>query len=152
MEAIQNRKEGVSILEMVISRDPAASSRAPYREVQLALPLGHRSVLPVAPRLVSLIDVSSERGVLIVGEDVWERGLKVTSLIINQNLLAGQRHLPLFEIDPRPICCRAFERVGPLVHAFGHYVRHTHRYSKWGTGLSYICSQHCVWGAGGRSL
>ena len=140
MEAIQTRKAGVFSLEMVISRDPAASSRAPNREVQLALPPGHRSVLPVAPRLVSHIDFSSERGVLIVGEDVWERGLKVTSLVINHNLLAGQRRLLLFKMAPRPICCRAFERVGPLVH---HYVSHTHRHSKWGTGLSYICSQQC---------
>ena len=62
MEAIQTLKEGVFSLEMVISRDPAASSRAPNREVQLALPPGHRSVLSVAPRLVSHIDVSSERG------------------------------------------------------------------------------------------
>ena len=145
MEAIQTRKEGVFSLEMVISRDPAANSRALEGEVQLALPPGHRSVLPVAPRLVSHIDVSSERGVLKVGEDVWERGLKVTPLVINHNLLAGQRErLLLFEMGPRPICCRAFERVGPLVHALGHYVRHTHRHSKWGTGLSYICSRHYV--------
>ena len=47
---------------------------------------------------------------------------------------------------PHPICCRAFERVGPLVRALGHYVRHTHRHSKWGTGLSCICSRDCVWG------
>ena len=49
-------------------------------------------------------------------------------------------------MPPPPPPRRAFERVGPLVHAFGHYVRHTHRHSKWGTGLSYICSKHCVWG------
>ena len=81
-------------------------------------------------------------------------GKRPESLVISHNLLAGQRRLLLFEMHPppRPICCRAFERVGPLVHALGHYVRHTHRYSKWGTGLSYICSQHCVSGAGGRSL
>ena len=101
---------------------------------------------------VSHIDVSSELGVLIVGEDVWERGLKVTSLVINHNLLAGQRRLLLFEMVPRPIRCRVFERVGPLVHALGHYVRHTHRYSKWDTCLSCICSRHCVGGAGGRTL
>ena len=56
-------------------------------------------MLPVVPRLVSHIDVSSERGWgLIVGEDVWERGLKVTSHVINHHLLAGQRHLLLFEM------------------------------------------------------
>ena len=102
MEAIQTRKEGVFSLEMVISRDPAASSRTPNREVQLALPPGHRSVLPVVPCLVHHIDVSSERGVLIVGEDVWERGLKVTPLVTNHNLLAGQRRLLLFEMPPPP--------------------------------------------------
>ena len=47
---------------------------------------------------------------------------------------------------PRPIFYIAFERESRLVH---RYVRHTHQHSKWGTGL---CSRHCVWGAGGRSL
>ena len=101
MEAIQTRKEGVFSLEMVISRDPAASCRAPYREVQLALPPVHRSVLPAAPRLVSHIVVSSERGVLIVGEDVREIHLEAVPFVINHNLLAGQRErLLLFEMSP----------------------------------------------------
>ena len=104
MEAIQTRKEGVFSLEMVISRDPAASCCAPYREVQLALPPVHRSVLLAVPRLVSHIDVSSERGVLIVGEDVWEFHLEAVPFVINHNLLAGQRErLLLFEMSPPPL-------------------------------------------------
>ena len=147
MEAIQTRKVRVFSLEVVISRDPAASCHASYREVQLALPPVHQSVLPAAPRLVSHIDVSSEREVLIVGEDVREFHLEAVPFVINHNLLAGQRErLLLFEISPRPIFYGAFERESRLVH---RYVRHTHQYSKWGTGL---CSRYCVWGAGGRSL
>ena len=146
MEAIQTRKEGVFSFEMVISRDPAASSRTPHREVQLALSQIERSGFPGIPSLVCHSDIPGEWGGLVLGEDVWERGLKVTSLVINHNLLAGQRHLLLFEMAPCPICCRAFERVGSLVH---QYVHHTHRHSKWGTGL---CSRHCVRGTGGRSL
>ena len=112
-----------------------------------------RSGFPGIPSLVCHSDIPGECGVLVLGEDVWERGLKVTSPVINHNLLAGQRRLLLLPPlppppPPRPICCRAFERVGPLVHALGHYVRHTHRHSKWGTGLSCICSLHCVWGGG----
>ena len=109
MEAIQTRKEGVFSLEMVISRDPAASCCAPYREVQLALPPVHRSVLPAAPRLVSHINVSSERGVLIVGEDVREFHLEAVPFVINHNLLAGQRErLLLFEMSPLPYILRCF--------------------------------------------
>ena len=101
MEAIQTGKEGVFSLEMVISKDPAASCRAPYREVQLALPPVHRSVLPAAPRLVSHIDVSSKRGVFIVGEDVREFHLEAVPFVLNHNLLAGQRErLLLFDMSP----------------------------------------------------
>ena len=104
---------------MVISRDPATSSRPPHREIELTLPPAHRSMLPVVPRLVCHCNVSSERWVLIVAEDVRKDGLEVTSLVINHNLLSGQRQrLLLFEMTAGPICCRAFERVGPFVHAW----------------------------------
>ena len=117
---------------------------AHQRAVQLALPPGHRSVLPVVPSLVCHCKVSSERGVLIVDEDVWEDGLEVISLVINLYLLVGEREcLLLFEMAPHPICCRGFERVGPLVHALGHYVRHTHWHSKWGTNLAYVPGTAC---------
>ena len=79
---------GIS-LEMVISRDSAASCHVPYCEVQLALPPVHWSVLPAAPSLVSHIDVSSERVVLIVCEDVREFHLEAVPFVINHNLLAG---------------------------------------------------------------
>ena len=135
---------------MVISRDPAAA----HQRAKLSRHC-HQSKGVVFLEFQALFDcrdgAPGEWGILVLGEDVWERGLKVTPLVINHNLLAGQRErLLLFEMSPA--CCRAFERVGPLVHALGHYVRHTHRHSKWRTGLSYICSRHCVWGAGGRSL
>ena len=58
-------------------------------------------MLPVAPRLVSHIDISSERGVLIVGDDVREFHLKAVPFVINHNLLAGQRErLLVFECPP----------------------------------------------------
>ena len=129
MEAIQNRKERICGLEVVLNRDATSGGGAPNREVQLELPPIERSGFPGIP---SHSDIPGEWGVLVLGEDVWERGLKVTSLVINHNLLAGQRRLLLFEMHPRPICCRAFE-LDPLVHALGHYVRQTRRHSKWGT-------------------
>ena len=152
VEAIQTHKEWICGLEVVLNRDPAASSRVLNREVQLALPPGHRSVLPVVPCLVCHSDVPGEWGILVLGKDVWEDGLEVTSLVINLYLLVGERErLLLCEMALRPICCRAFEWVGPLVHALGHYVRHTPRHSKLGN-RSCICSRHCVSGAEGRSL
>ena len=107
---------------MVISRDPATSSRAPEGEIELALP-PIESGFPGIPSLIRCREgAPSEWGILVLGEDVWERGLKVTSLVINHNLLAGQRkRLLLFEMGPRPICCRAFERVGPLVWVTMYY-------------------------------
>ena len=129
MEAIQTRKEWICGLEVVLNRDATIGGGAPNREVQLALPPIKKSGFPGILSLVCHSDIPGEWGVLVLGKDVWERGRKVTSLVINHNLLAGQRRLLLFEMAPRPICCRAFERVGPLVHALGHYVRHTHRHS-----------------------
>ena len=132
---------------MVLNRDATSGGGAPNREVQLALPPIERSGFPGIPSPVCHSDIRGECGILVLGEDVWEDGLDVTSNVINLYLLVGERErLLLFEMASRPICCRAFERVGPLVHALGHYVRHTHRHSKWGTGLSCICSRHCVWG------
>ena len=117
---------------MVISRDPAASSRAPNHEVQLALPPGHRSVLPVVPRLVCHSDVPGKRRVLIIGEDVWEFGKEVTSLVINHYLLAGQRNSHfLFEMAARSILRPAIKRKCLFIHALVHCVRDTHRNSKW---------------------
>ena len=89
VEAIQTAEEGVCGLEMVISRDPAASSGAPEGEIVLALPPGHRSVLPVVPRLVCHSNVPGKRRVVIISGDVWEDGLEVTSLVINHCLLVS---------------------------------------------------------------
>ena len=50
MEAIQTRKEGVFSLEMVISRDPAATSRASQGEIELALPPDEGSACPDMPK------------------------------------------------------------------------------------------------------
>ena len=62
---------------MVISRDPAASSRAP--EGELALPPIERSGFPGIPSLIRCRDgAPGEWGIHVLGEDVWERGLKVT--------------------------------------------------------------------------
>ena len=100
MEAIQTRKERICGLEVVLNRDATSGGGAPNREVQLALPPIERSDYPGIPSLVCHSDIPNEWGVLVLGEDVWERGLKVTSPVINYNLLAGQRRLLLFEMDP----------------------------------------------------
>ena len=98
MEAIQTCEKGAFSLEMVPIRD---ATSAPESEVQLALPPGHRSVLPVVPRLVCHCNVSSERGVLIVGEDVWEFGKEVTSLVICWSL----RESACFSLKWHPCPC-----------------------------------------------
>ena len=61
---------------------------------KLALPSAEGSVLPDLPCLICHCNVSSERKVLIVGEDVREHGLIVTSLIIDHYFLVGQRERP----------------------------------------------------------
>ena len=51
--------------------------------------------------LVCHSDIPGEWGILVLGEDVWEDGLEVTSLVINLYLLVGERErLRLFEIPP----------------------------------------------------
>ena len=115
MEAI--RKERICGLEVVLNRDATSGGGTPNREVQLVLPPIERSGFPGIPSLVCHSDIPGEWGILVLGEDVWEDGLEVTSLVINLYLLVSERErLLLFEMAPRPICCRAFERVGPLVH------------------------------------
>ena len=119
MEAIQTCEKGVFSLEVVLNRDATSGGGAPNHEVQLALPPIERSGFPGIPSLVCHSDIPGEWGILVLGKDVWEDGLEVTSLVINLYLLVGERErLLLFEMAPRPICCRAFERVGPLVHAW----------------------------------
>ena len=77
------------------------------------------SAFPVVPSLIRHPDVPCELRVLVVGEDVWEGGLEVTSLVINHYLLVGQgKRRPLFEITARPIVCRAIKRKRLRVHAF----------------------------------
>ena len=150
MEAIQTFEKGVFTLEVVLNRDAISGDGAPNREVQLALAPIERSGFPGIPSLVCHSDIPGEWGILVLGEDVWEDGLEVTSFVINLHLLVGERErLLLFEMAARPILRRAIKRKCLSSYALGHYVRHTHRHSKWGTGLS---SRHCVWGAGGRSL
>ena len=146
MKAIQTRKEGVFSLEKVISRDPAVAHHTAkfswhcHQSIGVCCQLRH-ALLPI---LLSPLS----GGVLIIGEDVQEFHLEAFPFVINHNnLLAGQREcLLLFEMSPRPTFYGAFERVSRLIH---RYVRHTHRHSKLGTSL---CSWHCLWGAGGRSL
>ena len=89
MEAIQTRKERICGLEVVLNRDTTSGGGTPNREVQLALPPIERSGFPGIPSLVCHSDIPGECRVLVLGEDVWERGLKVTSPIINHNLLVG---------------------------------------------------------------
>ena len=155
MEAIQTHKERV--FSLVISRGPAASCRAPYREVQLALPPVHWSVLPAAPRLVPHIDVSSERGRAGGGGggEVDSRRrcpgislgsrfhLEAVPFVINHN--PERERLLLFDMSPRPIFYGAFERESRLVQ---RYVHHTPTFKM---GNRFLFPALRV-GAGGRSL
>ena len=63
----------------------------PEGEVKLALPPAEGSVLPDLPCLVCHRNVSSERRVLIVDEDVQKHGLKVTPFIVDHYFLVAQR-------------------------------------------------------------
>ena len=92
--------------------NPTTGRGAPEGEVKLGLPQAEGSVLPDLPCLVCHCNVSSERRVLIVGEDVWEHGLKVTPLIVEHYFLVGQRERPclLFEMTACPIFCLAIKR------------------------------------------
>ena len=75
------------------------------------------------PGLICHCNISSERWVLIVGEDVWEDGLEVTSLVISHYLLAGQRdHYFLFEMATRPIFRFTVKRICLFVHACSMYI------------------------------
>ena len=115
MEAIQTCEKGVFSLEVVLNRGATSGGGAPNSGVQLALPPIERSGFPGIPSLVCHSDIPSEWGILVLGED----GLEVTSLVIDLYLLVSEReHLLLFEMTPRPICCRAFEQVCPLVYAW----------------------------------
>ena len=118
-EAIQSCEERICGLEVVLNRDATSGGGAPESEIKLVLPPIERSGFPGIPSLICHSDVPGKRRVLIIGEDVWEFGLEVTSLVINHYLLAGQKErLLLFEMTACPICCRAFERVGPFFHAW----------------------------------
>ena len=108
MEAIQTRKERICGLEVVLNRDPHPA-------------VAHQSkgvVFLGIPSLVCRSDIPGEWGVLVLGEDVWERGLKVTCLVINHNLLAGQRRLLLFEMPP-PDMLQSFWKSRPSCPYFG---------------------------------
>ena len=88
-------------------------------KLSLALPPAEGSVLPDLPCLICHCNVSSERRVLIVGNDVREHGLKVTPLIVGHHFLVGQRERPclLFEMAACPIFCLAIKRKRVCVHA-----------------------------------
>ena len=119
-------EKGVFSLEMVISRDPVASSRAPEGEAvgTATRPSERVASFPTPCFPYWCLQWAG-------GFDSRRRclGKRTEShpLVINHNLAGQRERLLLFEMGPRPICCRAFERVGPLVH---HYVRPTHRHSK----------------------
>ena len=72
-------------------------------EVKLALPPAEGSVLPDLPCFVCHCNVSSERRVQIVGEDVREHGLKVTLLIVDHYFLVGQREMSAFSLKCPPV-------------------------------------------------
>ena len=81
--------ERVLALPVVFSRYSPASSGTPNSEVQLALPPVHESAFSGIPSLIRHCNVSSERWVSVVGENVREHCLEVTSLTINRYLPVG---------------------------------------------------------------
>ena len=100
---------------------PLKGRGAPEGEVKLALPPVEGSVLPDLSCLVCHCNVSGERRVLIVGEDIREHGLKVTPLVIDHYFLVGQRERDddvglFFEMTACPIFCLAIERERLCVH------------------------------------
>ena len=90
VEAVQAGKKRLLRLEVVLKLNPTTGRGAPEGEVKLALPPAEGCVLPDLPCLVCHCNVSSERRVLIVGGDVREHGLKLTSLATDHYFLVGQ--------------------------------------------------------------
>ena len=84
-------QKGASLLGGGPQMKPTTGRGASEGEVKLALPPAEGSVFPDLPCLVCHCNVSSERRVLIVGEDVREHGLKVTPFIVDHYFLVGQR-------------------------------------------------------------
>ena len=77
------------------------------------------SAFPDIPSLICQFNVSNERWVLIVGEDILEQGFEVTCLVINRYLLVGQTKVWLpFEKAARPIFCRAIEQKCPCLSMY----------------------------------
>ena len=97
---------------------PTTGRGAPEGEVKLALPPAEGRVLPDLPSLVCHCNVSSERRVLIVGEDVREHGSEVIPMVIDHYFVIGQRESRLlFEMAACPIFCLAIKRKRLYVHA-----------------------------------
>ena len=111
MNPIQTRKEGVFSLEVVLERNTTPGSGTPESEIKLALPPVKGGAFQDIPSFLCHFKVSSERWVLIVGEDILEQGLEVLCLVMNRYLLVGQTKVWLpFEMAARSIFCRATEQ------------------------------------------
>ena len=98
MESIQARKKWVFGLKVVLIRDTTSRGSTSYSEVQLALPPVKGSAFPVVPSIRCRDGVPGEQGILVLGKDVGERVLEVTSLVIDHYFLDGQGELLLFEM------------------------------------------------------
>ena len=97
--------------------NPTTGRGAPEGEVKLARPPAEGSVLPDLTCLVCHCNVSRERRVLIVGEDVREHGFEVIPMAIDHYFLVGQReNRLLFKMAACPIFCLAFKRKRLYVH------------------------------------
>ena len=115
VKPIQTHKEGVFSLEVSSNETPPRQWRT--SEIKLALPPVKGSAFPDIPSLICHFNVSIERWVLIVGEDILEQGLEVTCLVINCYLLVGQSKVWLpFEMAAHLIFCQAIERKCLGVH------------------------------------
>ena len=150
VEAVQAAKKGMLLrLEVVLKWNPTTGRGEPEGEVKLALPPAEGSGLPELPCLICHCNVSSERRVLIVGEDVREHGLKVTLLIVDHYVLVGQRG-PAFSLKWPPVRYFAWLlNENAFVSMSWNHACDTDRPSKRWTGLSRkapLCS--CRWARG----
>ena len=106
VKGVKTSEERICGLEVVLERDTASSGGAPNSEIKLVLPPIERLGLPGIPSLIRCRDrAPGEWGILVLVENVLERGIEAISLAVNYFMLVGQRErLFLFEMAARPIC------------------------------------------------
>ena len=107
VKGVAASEERVRGLEVVLKWNTTTGTGTPEGEVQLTLPPVKGGARPDMPSLICHCNVSSEQGILVLGEDAGERSLEVASLVVDHYFVDGQRELLLFEMAARPIFSRA---------------------------------------------